>query len=242
MSFKILVTGEHDDLETKLPKELPGIGPLEWVMIPVLEFELLRIDPDKWDSILQKPVDWILFTSRRSVTFFSEVLLEQGWDFPVETQVACIGEHTAAAANQDGFSPDFYPTDPGTESFLEEFESLIRNNSQKPSVFIPISQSGRMTIGDRLKQLGCEVFSLPLYKTKPKQRLRVSEGDIIDSSCVVFTSPLSYDAFASHLPLPRNAKIMSIGRYTAGHLASKGFEKTIPVPGGDLSRIGEVLC
>ena len=56
----------------------------------------------------EKPFDWIIFTSVRAVRFWSDFLLEQGIDFPIETQVACIGETTAHAAEMDGILPIFF--------------------------------------------------------------------------------------------------------------------------------------
>ena len=95
--LRIIITGEHEDLAARCPTRLVRDGrPLQWVELPVLRFEKLPVDPAVIDELVKKPVDWILFTSTRSVRFWAETLMEKGVDFPVETQVACIGEHTAA--------------------------------------------------------------------------------------------------------------------------------------------------
>jgi len=115
--LKIFVTGEHEDLETRAPRALEG-RPLQWTQLAVLRFDRLPIEPELVEKLVREPMGWIIFTSPRAVRFWSEVLLENGVDFPLETQVACIGEATAEAASGDGFTPDFYPTEPGTEKFL----------------------------------------------------------------------------------------------------------------------------
>lgn len=242
--IRILITGEHDDLASRCPSQLETGETLEWVQLPVLQFERLPVAPELVERLVQKPMNWILFTSQRSVQFWSEVLLENGVEFPLETQVACIGEQTAEVANRDGFNADFYPTEPGTEAFLSEFEDLMSNNSDRPSVFIPMAEGGRTTIRDRLKELGCEVLSIPLYRSVPRKDLGtvLSEKELENFDLILFTSPSSFDAFSKAFRVPGEVKIASLGRYTAQHLIHKGLSDQKQLPDGDFQRIGEVLC
>lgn len=243
-SIRIVVTGEREDLDRKLPSELGYNGlPLEWITVPVLKFEKLNVDEEAVKGQLTPPPDWIIFTSTRAVTFWSELLLQLGLDFPLETQVACIGEKTAEAANQDGFTPDFYPTEPGSEKFLEEFEDLISNNLAKPRVFMPTAEGGRAMIPERLKELGCAVTTLPLYRTMAREDVGrvVSQEEIKKSSMIVFTSPSSVDAFIKNFSIPEDILVASLGKYTSDHLAGRGIENRI-VPAGDFERVGELLC
>src|SRR4051812_45839061 len=102
-TIRIIVTGDHQDFDSRFPSELGHQGrPLEWISLPVLRFERLAVDRNILEQVTERPFDWIVFTSPRSVNFWSEVLLENGLDFPVETQVACIGIKTAEFANNDG--------------------------------------------------------------------------------------------------------------------------------------------
>lgn len=243
-SIRIVVTGEGDDLDRKLPTELGYNGlPLEWITVPVLKFEKLKVDEDSVKAQLSPPPDWIIFTSTRAVRFWSELLLQIGADFPLETQVACIGEKTAEAANQDGFTPDFYPTEPGSEKFLEEFEDLISNNSIKPRVLMPTAEGGRTMIPERLKELGCTVTTIPLYRTLAREDVGrvVSQEEIGRSSMIVFTSPSSVDAFIKNFSIPEDILVASLGKFTSDHLAGRGIENRI-VPAGDFERVGELLC
>ncbi len=241
--LRILVTGEHEELSTDCPLTLESGRPLQWIQLPVLGFERLPIDPAFIQDVVKNPYQWILFTSQRSVRFWTEVLMENQLDFPTETQVACIGETTAQIAARDGFSPDFFPTEPGTEKFLEEFEHMISNTPEKPRVFIPMAEGGRTTIADRLEELECEVLTVPLYRSIPLDDIdkRITPEDLARIGVVLFTSPSSVDAFTSRLKVPSAAKIVAIGRYTRERLEKKGLESDRVLPGGDYSRIGEVL-
>jgi len=242
-SIRILVTGEREDLDHRLPSELGFNGlSLEWISLPLLRFERLTVDAEVIENALAIPPEWIIFTSIRTVTFWSELLMETGVDFPLESQVACIGETTAEAANQDGFTPDFYPTEPGSEKFLEEFEHLLSNNSVKPRVLIPISESGRGLIALRLKELGCTVTTLPIYRTIAREDAGrwISQEQIAKSSMIIFTSPSSVDAFLQNFSVPENISVACLGKYTSEYLSKKGLKNRI-VPGGDFERVGELL-
>jgi uroporphyrinogen-III synthase len=213
------------------------------VELPVLRFEKLPVDPGVIEKLVKKPVDWILFTSTRSVRFWAETLMEKGVDFPAETQVACIGEHTAQIADQDGFTADFYPSEPGSEKFLEEFESRLENGSEKPSVFIPMAEGGRTTIRDRLRALGCEVNTLPIYRTLAREDAskQMTQEEISRAALVLFTSPSSVDAFMKNFALPPAEKIASLGNFTAEHLKTCGIANPKVLPEGDFQRIEEVI-
>lgn len=239
--IRILVTGEHEDLE-KPEATSAGGRPIEWIQLPVLRFERIPVDAAIVEDLVASPVEWILFTSQRAVRFWSELLLETNVDFPLETQVACIGERTAEYASQDGFTPDFYPTEPGTEKFLEEFRDLLSNNTVKPRVVIPMAEGGRTTIRDELAALGCKVISIPLYRTLPLDDIpkRLTAEELSKVSAILFTSPSSVDAFTKHFQIPKQAKVVAIGQFTGEYLEKKGLGPRL-LPEGDFQRIGEVL-
>ncbi|NBT59304.1 uroporphyrinogen-III synthase, partial [bacterium] len=146
---KIIVTGEHNDSGNRYPSNDNTGTTLLWQEVPVLDFERLPVEEKLFKEMAEKPFDWIIFTSVRAVRFWSDILLEHNLDFPIETQVACIGETTAHAAEMDGYTPDFFPTEPGSEMFLQEFEDLLSNRAQKPRIIIPAALGGRTMISDR---------------------------------------------------------------------------------------------
>lgn len=237
--YKILVTGEREELEDLVAPEKS----VEWVQVPVLTFKRLAVPEQDMEKWIQTPYEWILFTSARTVKFWTETLLEHGLDFPIETQVACIGKNTANAASLDGFTPDFYPTVPGTEKFLEEFEDLISNNSKKPSVLIPMAANGRLAVRDRLSMLGCRVTVVPLYETKPREDVQtvLNETILQSSHLLLFTSPSSVDAVLERFSLPTTLKVGAIGSFTAEYLTKKGIPNVSILPEGNFQRVGEIL-
>lgn len=243
--IRVIVTGETEDLDSRFPSELGYHGrPIEWVPVPVLEFERVSVDGEKLRDILALPPDWILFTSQRTVQFFADLLVQEGLDFPLETQVGCIGERTAEVAQMDGFTPDFYPVEPGSEKFLEEFEDLLSNNSIKPHVFIPIAERGRTLIADRLRELGCEVTSLPIYRSSPRKDIKknLSEEELQSASLIIFTSPSSAEAFLAEFKIPEYVRVATLGSFTAHFLKSKGVENYRVLPQGNFENVAEVLC
>lgn len=242
--LRILVTGERDDMESRCPQEWAGEGiPLEWTSLPVLEFRRLPIDPSLLQDLVSKPRNWIIFPSARAVTFWNEALLEAELDFPIETQVACVGYQTAEWASRDGYSADFYPSEPGTEGFLKEFEFLVATHEVKPSVVIPMALGGRTTLRDSLKAAGCDVLAVPLYETSPAKDLseRYSQHQVNGCAAIIFTSPSSVDAFRSCFQIPKNVKVASLGKFTSAYLTSLGLDHKV-LPSGDFQKIGEVLC
>lgn len=241
--IKILVTGENRDLEENIPRSLLDTEvSFEWIQWPVLDFQKIEVSKDLLAKVTDKPFEWIVFTSPRAVHFWTETMVEAGLDFPLETQVACIGESTSEVASSDGYTPDFYPTEPGSEIFLEEFEDLIKTNAQKPTVIIPMAEGGRLKIAERLAELGCAVTVVPLYRTKSRSNLAnsVPGGSLEGVSVVVFTSPSSVEAVLGAVQLPKEAKVVAIGAFTREHLKKRGIDSQL-LPGSSFERIGEIL-
>jgi len=236
-TYRVIVTGDRDDWA---PVNSEGIG-LEWKSIPVLRYERLSVKPDILERLSNKPVEWIIFTSPRAVRFWSETLLESGYELPVETRVACVGDRTSEAAEADGYSVDFKPREPGTDGFLDEFETRTRTGM---TFLIPAAEGGRPKLKDRLRQLGCEVTWIPLYRTSARDDLSadLSEQDLANANAIVFTSPSSVDAVLEQFALPDSIQVLAIGGFTGRHLETKGFVRPRLLPGGDFSRIAEVLC
>ncbi len=232
--MRIAVTGE----ERELPElEWTDGTPLEWVNLPVLNFERLPVAKEFMEMAVERPYDWVIFTSQRAVHFWSETLLEHEIDFPIKTQVACIGESTANVATNDGFNPDFYPTEPGSEVFLEEFKDLLSNNADRPRILMPMAEQGRLFLAQGLRELGCAVDVIPLYRTTPKSKVDTAVLGNVDA--IVLTSPSSFDALQSVCDL-KNRKLIAQGSFTAEHLAKKGFSAS-KLPAGELANLLEVL-
>ncbi len=232
---KVIVTGDHKNWET--PDDI------DFKFIPVLEYKRLDVDPKLISEAVERPFDWILFTSPRAVQFFTETLVAQESDLPVETQVACIGESTCEAAEMDGYTPDFYPTETGSENFLKEFEFMISNNLSKPRILIPGSSQARPLLKQKLSELGCEVITVATYDTFPKDNIAelFSQKDLSESQLFLFTSPSSVDAVLSNISLPSHLKIAAMGSFTKESLDAKGFQNAMLLPQGKIENLGELF-
>ncbi len=214
---QVYVTGQH---EGWIPPE--GV---EFNFLDVLEFKSIPVPEEKWKLVTEKPFDWIVFTSPRAVRFWTEGLLSQGLDFPIETRVACIGEKTAEAAQMDGYSPDFYPSEPGSETFVLEFKALLKA-SEKTRVLIPGSSIARPLLKEELKQSGCEVESIAVYETVAKEDLKTNLDvtKLENAHLFLFTSPSSVEAVCTAVTLPLSTKVGAIGSFTKESLLKRGFE------------------
>ena len=241
--LKILVTGDRARSRDRsaLPLQLDS-RPVEWLEVPVLTFKPLPVAAETLQRLADQPADWIFFTSPRAVRFWGEAWMEMGNDFPTATQVACIGDVTAEAASQDGFTADFCPSEPGSEKFLEEFEAVLADMNQKPRIVIPMAQGGWLTIAQRLSELGCAVEVIPLYRSEPRADVGMSltQKEVAAVDGFLFTSPSSVEAFLSHFQVGPRAKVFAIGSYTESALVKHGLGQVKKIPGSDINRIKEV--
>ncbi len=242
-SFRILITGDKQDLASRLPKQSAHTS-LEWIPVPVLQFEAIPVSKMALSRLSEVPVDWIIFTSPRAVRFWSQALLNEGYEMHTDTKVACIGERTALAADTDGFTPDFFPLLPGTEEFLAEFELTLKAQRRPATIIVPSAEKGRGDLQKSLLALGCQVLTLPVYRTKPIKNIQVplTSEELADLDLLFFTSPSSVKAFTAQVPLPAGVPIGCLGTYTATHLKKMGVSSPRILPSADYERIGELLC
>jgi len=240
--IQIVVTGDRDTNSESFPKEFNGRQAL-WHSIPVLEYERIPVSAELLKRVEEKPFEWILFASPRAVQFWTETLVEHGIEFPLETQVACIGAKTAEAAALDGYNPDFFPTEPGTECFLKEFEDLISNNQVKPSLLQPASEYGRKDISLKLRSLGCEYVLEPIYRTVPKQWGEDGQWDgaISKAQVIVFTSPSSVDAWLKNFSVPSQAKLAAFGQFTSEYMSQVGLKNHQILPQSDWTALEKLM-
>ncbi len=242
-NFKILITGDSQDLASRLPKEAAD-ATLEWIPVPVLQFQAIPVPKMVFARLQEVPTDWLIFTSPRSVYFWSQACLAENYEVPTEMKIACIGERTALAADTDGFTPDFFPSQPGTEGFLAEFEPTVRNQPRAQTILVPSAEKGRSDLQKALVAANCQVLTVPVYRTKPLKKLEpaLSQEDLSSLDLLFFTSPSSVKAFSAHFKLPKNVPIGCLGIYTAKHLEKLGIENPKILPNADYQRIGEILC
>lgn len=227
---KILVTGEH---------RFSPHPQFEVTSIPIFSYHKIPTEL----SILKPIPQWIIFTSPRSVRFFSEILLDNQEELPLEVQIACIGNETSDVAQFEGYEVDFFPEDAGSEGFLAEFEALLENVTEKPKVIIVQAKNGRNLLQKKLSMLGCKVFSLEVYEKSVRVELKkdLKDKPLHNFDLVLFTSPSSFEAIQSIQPIPKEAAIAAMGAFTSSHLTTLGYAHKV-LPSGDFKRLEELIC
>ena len=233
----IIITGAPEDLLPRLPEKTEDGKELDWTVVPVLRFEKLKYEKEVANKIANRYFDWVILASVRGVRFFSELLLENEIELPPETRVAVMGQRTKELAELDGFTPDFCPSLPGTETFIEEFP-------KGPfKLLFASALEGRKTLMDKMKEDGSEIQHLALYSTLGIHPIQsISQQQLSDASLILFTSPSSFDAFTDSFEIPRKTKIGCLGQYTFDHLTRKGISGHRKLPEGDFRKIGDILC
>lgn len=237
---RVVVTGDRED---RFRSEDDG-SEVDWISLPVLQYESLTVDPALLERAVFEPYEWIIFTSSRGVQFWQDNLKQANVRWPSETQVGCIGFRTAETLEALGYAVDFYPTVPGTEGFVTEFKDMLSHQSDKSlSMLIPMAEKGRTDLKEELSRLGCEVTLVPTYRTTVRSDVVESCSKVNwgETEGIVFTSPSSVDAIRASFQWPQSMRLFALGDYTLQHLQSLGIPNIEKVPGGELSRLAEVI-
>lgn len=240
-SYRVVVTGNSEDLLSRLPNEQELGFQVTWEQLPLLSFEPLEVDPKILSQLSRGDFGWVVFPSERSVKFFSLQLIQAGMELPANTRVACMGEQTANVARLDGYDPDFIPAQTGTEGFLEEFRGVGTQHSGR--LLIVGAEEGRRTLDSVLAEWGLSVERISVYRTLPAKDIStlVGRSKLEQADCLLFTSPSSVGAFVSVRAIPSHVKLACLGNYTAHYLQDLGFTPKI-LSGGSFENIGEILC
>lgn len=238
---RIAVTG--DRRQSNLPVVLSDGTKVEWVSIPVLEYELLNLSAQVVGAIEAGSYDWVVLASARAVQYYFEATKNLKSSIDSKPRYAAVGQRTAklvtCLSKQDCLTPDGV----GSEAFLEAFNRLEGTFS----ILLPVAVGGRDLIASQLTQAGHQVTVAPLYQSKPCSNLpkaigfdQPAQALLADCSAILFTSPSSVDGFLKHFELNPRLKIACLGDYTAQHLKSLGLANKV-LPKGDYARMNEIL-
>jgi uroporphyrinogen III methyltransferase/synthase len=137
---------------------------------------------------------WIVLTSANGVDRLWEEVRRQGKDARAfaGAKIAAIGPGTAAALEPYGLTPDLVPKTFKGEGLAEELVLAIGAAEKKPRVLVARAEVARDVVPEALREAGCEVDVVAVYKTKaPPQPFldalaSLLEGKEID--VVTFTS------------------------------------------------------
>lgn len=213
----------------KLSDGLRALGGLP-IEVPVLEIR----PPASFDLLDQAlrhlhRYDWLILSSANSVRALADRATELDLPLapPASLQVAAIGEATAAAARQAGFSVSLIP-----ESYVAE--SLVKNlagQASGRSVLLARAEIARDLIPEALRKSGAMVDVVDAYLNvlpdAAAELLRQALANGIDAATFTSSSSVSHLAKAATeagilFPLPGVAAI-SIGPITTATLIDAGW-------------------
>ena len=208
---RVILTREEKDIERDR-KVFESYG-FEVVPLPLIRSEGVPFE----DS--SGAFDWVVFQSVRAVRFFLE-----GGEIPSGCKIAVVGERTREYLESLGFRVDFVPEDQSAEGLAKE---LPLSGGER--VLIPRSSIGRETLMKGLKERGCDVVDLVVYRVEArlhdpeKVRKTLSGGGFI-----VFASPSAVKGLFANLQREeilnylRDLMVVAIGKTTKSYLESRG--------------------
>jgi glutamate-1-semialdehyde 2,1-aminomutase len=211
--------GEDDDPLAAL-LEARGATVRAW---PTLAFEPPR-DPAPLARALEDPDgwDWIVFTSARAVPPVSTraaVAPSNG-----RPRVAAVGEATARALAEAGWSVDFVGEGPGAAALAGGLRAATDLAGAR--ILVPAASRARDTLADALSRAGATVHQVEAYRTlvRGPDPARVEDDLRRGVDAITFASPSSVEALATTLDVGQVASIalVAIGPTTAEALTRWG--------------------
>lgn len=215
--------------------DVSGIQPLveagaEVILFPVLKFSVLPIPDVIRMQLRQKVYDYIVLSSVNAVTFFFGALTASELAELHEVRFVAIGEKTAGALKQHGFSVWHQGTGKSAEALLQEIASF---DCQGKQFLLPGSKIGRTELFDGLLAIGALPERVFTYDTIAPLKNEISEiisyveQSVID--CFLFTSPSAFDNYCSLLAVRdteayfSQSLVAAIGTTTAEHVCASGI-------------------
>jgi uroporphyrinogen-III synthase len=198
-----------------------GGEPVLLPTIQVVAVPLMAEDTTALTHIAQ--FDWLVVTSRNGVRFLAEALAGQPLPQP-PLKIAAVGEQTAVALAQHGWTADFVPASFSAADLAAELGNmagqrllLIRGNLANPA------------LAQAWQAAGAQVTAVTLYQTIPavwtaEQAAVLSAG----AEVLTFTSPSTFTNFrqlggATAEALLATARIATLGPTTSAAIRTAGY-------------------
>ncbi len=228
-----------------LARPLEALG-AEVIALPVIEI----VDPADWAPVdiaiaHLTDYDWVVFTSTNGVERLVARVREHGLE-PAErfasagVRIAAVGTATAERLASAGVRADAVPAsrDFRAEGLIEAFRVLgAGDEGHRWRVLLPRALEAREILPDTLRELGCEVDVVPVYRTitaspDPALVARLAQGGV---DAVTFTSGSTVRNFLALLKTqhlePRQVMehltVASIGPVTTQALEERGYEPDV---------------
>lgn len=219
------------------------VDPLEALGAEVLTMPVLEVvDPEDWtpaDEAIRAlgSYDWLIFTSTNAVDKFLRRFRMAGGsrDDLLSCCIAAVGSATAHKLRTHGLPPTIVPEDFRAEGLIAAFNELGTDKCRR--VLIPRAEEAREILPDALRELGCDVDVVIVYRTAPaaadpKVIRRLREGNV---DVVTFTSGAMAKAFLDMIEAKKldvrkvmeDVLVASIGPITSEALRQLGYDEDI---------------
>lgn len=229
---KTVISTQPAEQAEKLQTLLPS-NKLLFYSMPLIETKILKSNPDN-EQVLKtiRSFDWIVFTSKRAVLYFFELIKNLRIDREnlANLLFAAIGTSTAAEILKNGYQVHY--VNQGNTS--KEFATYLLDDIIKPNdkILLPQGNLAPAFLQNKLSQkancIRINVYETLKIKNPNRKILSLIENEEYD--LLIFTSPSAFENFLEISNSKANKKalkILSIGQTTTDFIESKGFKVTI---------------
>jgi len=243
---RILITRSKDENET-LAKKLRQLGAIV-AELPTIEFAPPENTKPLDQSIkMLSKYDWLIFTSRHGVQFFSKRMAALG-EPPGrlrEVKVAAIGPATAAALQSLGKKPDYVPYE-----FLSSQIARGLGDVKGKRILLPRTDIASRGLPEELRMQGTSVDEVVVYRTVVPEDLSLDRLLLIlkqGLDVVTFTSPstvrnLAHVASVEGLgALLEDVRVACIGPVTADAAKALGVHVDIVASNHTIDNLVEAV-
>ncbi len=148
--------------------------------------------------------DWLFFSSKNGVKyFFNSVQKKQNSKF----KIAAINQGTAQAIYELGLQVDFSGQGSDLQKIASDFDAIASGK-----IVFPQAKKSMQSIQKNLVK-NMRVETLVVYENQPKQDMEERK-----ESLLIFTSPMSAEAYFSKFPVHDKQQVISIGETTTKKL------------------------
>ncbi len=156
--------------------------------------------------------DWLFFSSKNGVKYFFDLNIK---NLKSNLKIAAINQGTAQAIYELGLSVDFIGKGNDLKKIADDFDAVAEGN-----IVFPQAQKSMQSIQRNLVN-NKNIESLIVYHNQPKQDIKKRIENLL-----IFTSPMSVEAYFSKYKLDDFQQIISIGKTTSKKLIEFSIENT----------------
>jgi uroporphyrinogen-III synthase len=180
-------------------------------------------DPAQQSAALENlhSYDWILFTSKRTVTRFAALLHEHGKTFDSGQRLAAVGARTAQAMREHGWRVDFISEVADGRSFGDAMRKRLNDGPVR--ILFPCGARASNELEAALDGPAVAFERLVCYDTVESPDLAAQVETLPSPDVIVFTSPSAVHILLSRRPAEPHTKVVSIGPATTECLLGHGF-------------------